>query len=41
MWARTKVIAHVGKNVMREDKIPMLLLCDPVINRRLREVLND
>jgi hypothetical protein len=40
-WETTKVIGHVGKNVMRKDKIPMVLLCDPVINQRLREVLDD
>jgi len=26
---------------MTPDTIPTLLLCDPVINRRLREVLDD
>jgi len=26
---------------MTADTIPTLLLCDPVINRRLREVLDD
>jgi len=26
---------------MSNDTIPTLLLCDPVINRRLREVLDD